>query len=257
MPFHTFLRRQPIHGGAALAAAVLFAMAASPAAASAASPGRVLAGALDGAVERFAAGARNLRPSFALADNDRDERRSRRGDGRRDERGDRRERRRDRADDRRERRRDRAADRRDRREDRHDRRRDRHRDRYDHRRDRRYAYHDDWRRRQYDHYRDHHYRRHYDRGRRHPYGHRHGHGPRRGHGYYCNEHFVFHYYAGYDPYGWRRAYHRGYYAPRGCYTVERIEYRRGRRVLVGAIVCHDRYGYPYIKLGSRYVVRYY
>ena len=82
-------------------------------------------------------------------------------------------------------------------------------------------------------------------------------GPRGGHGYYCNDHFAFHYFTGYDPYGWRRASYRGYYPPRGCYLVERVEYRRGRRVLVGGYSCLDPYGYAYIQLGSQFVLRYY
>lgn len=98
----------------------------------------------------------------------------------------------------------------------------------------------------------------YAYGRRYDHGYRHGHGPRgHRHGYYCNDHLVFHYFVGYDPFGWRRAYHRGYYPPVGCYSVERIEYRRGRRVLVGAFVCFDAFGYPYVQLGSQYVLRYY
>ncbi|MEQ8936841.1 MAG: hypothetical protein RIE56_13710 [Amphiplicatus sp.] len=180
----------------------------------------------------------------------------RRTEGRRDDRGDRqREARRDdrsggRRDDNRNRyagrddRRDRRSDgHRDDRNDRYDDRRDRRNGRYDDRRDRRYVSRDNNRR--------------YSSGRRYDYGHRHGHGPRGGHGYYCNDHFAFHYFTGYDPYGWRRASYRGYYPPRGCYLVERVEYRRGRRVLVGGYSCVDPYGYAYIQLGSQFVLRYY
>ena len=179
--------------------------------------------------------------------------RDRRGDGDRN-RGDRGDRRRDdRSDGRRDNDRNRYAGRDDRREhrydgrrnDRNDRydRRDRRNDRWDDRRDRRYVRRDD--------------RRRYSSGRRYDYGHRHGHGPRGGHGYYCNDHFAFHYYTGYDPYGWRRASYRGYYPPQGCYLVERVEYRRGRRVLVGGYSCVDPYGYAYLRLGSQFVLRYY
>lgn len=183
---------------------------------------------------------------------DRDRRGDRR-DGRRDDRGDRR---RDRSDDRGDRRRDRYADRNDRRNDRYDDRRDRRDDRYDGRRDRRNDRYDSRRDHRYARRDDHRDRRHYS-GRRHDYGYSHGHGPRRGHGYYCNDHYVFHYYSGYDPYGWRRAYYSGYYPPRGCYLVERVEYRRGRRVLVGGYSCVDPYGYAYIDIGSQFVLRYY
>ncbi len=193
-------------------------------------------------------------PALAV-DDDRERRGDRRGNdrGRRDDRGDRRGNDRRYAD--RDRRDDRSRDRRDRRDDRYDHRRDRRDDRWDDRRDRRDDRWDDRRDRRYVNRDDR--RRYYNSGRRYDYGHRHGHGPRRGHGYYCNDHFVFHYYSGYDPYGWRRASYRGYYPPRGCYLVERVEYRRGRRVLVGGYSCLDPYGYAYIQLGSQFVLSYY
>lgn len=133
-------------------------------------------------------------------------------------------------------------------------------------RDRRYDGHRDARRdRRYDDRRYNH-RRYDDRRRREnrtryrvgPRGGRaygHGHGPRSGHGYFCDLHAVFHYYAGFDPYGWRRANHRGRRALDRCRIVERIERRRGRRVIVGAQLCYDRFGYSYIRRGSSYVYR--
>lgn len=90
-----------------------------------------------------------------------------------------------------------------------------------------------------------------------PHGHRHGYGPRRGHGYYCNDHRAFHYYAGYDPYGWVFAVHVGYRPPYGCRTVERVVYRGYRRIVYGAVQCIDDWGYPYILSGSKYVYRTY
>jgi hypothetical protein len=89
------------------------------------------------------------------------------------------------------------------------------------------------------------------------YGYSHGRAPHRGHGYYCNEHHTFHYYAGYDPYGWVFAVHVGYYPPYGCRTVERVVYRGYRRIVYGAVQCIDEWGYPYIVRGSEYVYRTY
>lgn len=89
------------------------------------------------------------------------------------------------------------------------------------------------------------------------YGFSHGHGPHHGHGYYCNTHFAFHYVSGYDPVGWYIAFHDGYDPPYGCRTVERIDYRRGRRIVYGAVQCYDDWGYPYIVRGSQYAYRTY
>lgn len=196
--------------------------------------------------------ASSLSFKVAFADSDR---RDRRGD-RRHHRGDRhgdRHRSRDRRGDR-HRDHDRKADHRrhDRRAHhrRHDRRADRHHRRHDrrahHRHDRRYAYGG----------RSH--RRHHYAGRRYRHGHGPGHG--HGHGYFCLDHGIFHYYSGYDPYGFSvTAYYRGssYRGGGDCYPVEKHGYYHGRRALIGGLMCTDAYGYAYIRPGSRYVIRYY
>jgi len=190
---------------------------------------------------------------------DRSERRVNRSDRNNERRSDRRDRRDSYGNSQR---RDRRADRRDRRnsyrEGRREGRRDARRDRrYNNRRynNRRYNRRYDDRRRRSHARRSYRNQRNYGpRGAR-AYGH--GHGPRSGHGYFCDLHSIFHYYAGFDPYGWRRASHRGYRSTTGCYTVERVERRRGRRVIVGAQLCTDPYGYAYIRRGSSYVYSYY
>lgn len=229
--------------GAAFAAFLWAAVTASPSGAAAAGQPAISGG--PGAA-RFSLqvqqgderSGREDRAGRERSDHDADRRGRRQADQRGEERrsGDRRDRddRRDRYD------RDRRSDDRDWREHRHEDRSRRER-RYDH--DRR---HDDRHRREHR----------YD-SRHRDYGHYHGRAPRRGHGYYCNTHFAFHYYRGYDPVGWRFAVHPGRYAPYGCRTVERIEYRRGRRIVYGALQCLDPWGYPYIVRGSEYVYRRY
>jgi len=112
-------------------------------------------------------------------------------------------------------------------------------------------------RRQYEHNRA---RRAYTAPRRAYTGRRYGHGySGGGHGYFCADHGVFHYFRGYDPFGFIRvaAYGRpGYRFPRDCYPVERVDFYRGRRALIGGIMCYDAFGYSYIRPGSRYVKRY-
>lgn len=206
--------------------------------------------------------------------NDRRERRAQGADQRRETR--RAERREDRRDARREaRREDRQADRRDRREAYRDGRRDqrqidrgKRREAYrDGRRDQR-RYYRDRRNDRYAH--DRRYRR--ADGRRYRSGHYkhprvryggryygHGHGPRRGHGYWCSSHSIFHYYKGYDPFGWAYAsfgwnlYSSAYV--RDCDVVSQTFYRRGRRYEEVALLCYDSWGYGYIKPGSRRVYR--
>ncbi|MEL6789832.1 MAG: hypothetical protein AAFU58_03940 [Pseudomonadota bacterium] len=39
--------------------------------------------------------------------------------------------------------------------------------------------------------------------------------------------------------------------------MEKVDFHRGRRALIGGILCYDGYDRPYIKRGSRYVKRFY
>lgn len=55
------------------------------------------------------------------------------------------------------------------------------------------------------------------------------------------------------------AYYRGspYYGYDDCYPVAKIDYYRGRRARIGALMCYDDYGYAYIRAGSRYLIEFY
>ena len=147
--------------------------------------------------------------------------------------------------------------RRDRRDDNADRRRDDRSDRY-RRRDQRPAYRRD--RYRDSGYRDRRYRSDFYRrpgyaGRRYAHGYR----RRSGHGYFCLEHGLFHYFIGFDPFGFTRVAHygrSGFRYSRDCFPVEKVDYWRGRKALIGGIMCYDSYGYPYIMRRSRYVKRY-
>ena len=88
----------------------------------------------------------------------------------------------------------------------------------------------------------------------------HGYRSRRGHGYFCIEHALFHYFTGFDPYGFSRVSYygrRNFAYPNACYPVERVGPYRGRRALIRAIQCVDDYGYAYLYRNSQFVVRYF
>lgn len=89
----------------------------------------------------------------------------------------------------------------------------------------------------------------------------HGHGPRSGHGYFCALHGIFHYYSGYDPFGWLYVnYGWDFYTLAyigDCDVVSQTFYRRGRRYEEVALLCYDSWGYGYIRPGSRRVYRTY
>jgi len=56
---------------------------------------------------------------------------------------------------------------------------------------------------------------------------------------------------GHDRHG---SYHRDRH---DCRKVAKHGYHHGRKAKIGGVMCHDRYGYPYIVAGSRYVIHYY
>ncbi len=88
----------------------------------------------------------------------------------------------------------------------------------------------------------------------------HGYVSKSSHGYFCSEHSIFHYFAGFSPIGYTKtAFYgrRGYRYADTCYPVEKVDYYRGRKALVKAIACYDEYDNLYIKKGSYYVSGYY
>lgn len=95
------------------------------------------------------------------------------------------------------------------------------------------------------------------KGKRFSHGLHHSHG---GHGYFCLDHSVFHYFLGFDPFGYSRI---GFYGrsnfryPDACFPVEKLGFHKGRKAIFHSILCYDEFDYPYLLQDSTFVYEYY